>query len=52
MSDLEKYRLFSEHEKTIPLFSKGWWMDAVCPDEWNVILLEENQQINAHYPII
>ncbi|SOC38411.1 GNAT family N-acetyltransferase [Ureibacillus acetophenoni] len=50
MSDLEKYRLFSEHEKTIPLFSKGWWMDAVCPDEWNVILIEENERINAALP--
>lgn len=50
MSDLEKYRLFSENEKTIPLFSKGWWMDAVCPEEWNVILVEENQNILASLP--
>ena len=50
MTDLEKYRLFSENQKSIPLFSKGWWMDAVCGDDWNVILIEENGQIIATLP--
>lgn len=50
MTDLEKYRQFSESEKTIPLFSKGWWMDAVCQDDWDVILIEENKQIITSMP--
>lgn len=50
MTDLEKYRQFSESEKTIPLFSKSWWMDAVCEDDWDVILIEENKQIIASMP--
>lgn len=45
-----KYRAYSEVEKTIPLFSKGWWMDAVCQDDWDVILIEENKQIIAALP--
>lgn len=50
MNDIEKYRRFSESEKTIPIFSKGWWLDAVCPGEWDVFLLEENKQIIAALP--
>lgn len=50
MTDLEKYRQFSEQETTIPLFSKGWWMDAVCPNDWDVILIEENGEIRASLP--
>lgn len=46
----EKYRQFSEKEKTIPLFSKGWWMDAVCGDNWDVILLEKEGDIIASLP--
>lgn len=50
MSNLEKYRMFSESEKSIPLFSKGWWMDAVCEDNWDVILLENADVIIASLP--
>ncbi|SOB93656.1 acetyltransferase (GNAT) family protein [Ureibacillus xyleni] len=50
MSQLEKYRQLSEFEKSIPLFSKGWWMDAVCENDWNVILIENNDQILASLP--
>lgn len=50
LTNLEKYRAFSETEKTIPLFSKGWWMDAVCGDNWNVLLVEENNRIIAALP--
>lgn len=50
MTDLEKYRQFSEQETIIPLFSKGWWMDAVCQDDWDVILIEENGEIRASLP--
>lgn len=50
MINLEKYRQFSEKETNIPLFSKGWWMDAVCPNDWDVILIEENGEIRASLP--
>ncbi|QCR31984.1 GNAT family N-acetyltransferase [Lysinibacillus sp. SGAir0095] len=50
MTDREKYRQFSETEKTIPLFSKGWWMDAVCQENWDAILIEENGQVVASLP--
>ncbi len=50
MADLEKYRRFSEMETKMPLFSKGWWMDTVCLNEWDVILIEENGKIIASLP--
>ena len=50
MTELEKYLQFSEQETTIPLFSKGWWMDSVCPNEWDVILIKENGEILASLP--
>lgn len=50
MTALEKYRLFSEQEKSIPLFSKGWWMDAACLNDWDVLLIEENGQIIVSLP--
>lgn len=50
MSKLEKYRKFSETERTVPIFSRGWWMDAVCGENWNVILVEKNDRIIAALP--
>ncbi|CCQ97603.1 conserved hypothetical protein [[Clostridium] ultunense Esp] len=46
----QRYREFSEKEKTMPIFSKGWWMDAVCRDSWDVILIEENNEIIGALP--
>ena len=46
----QKYREFSEKEKTIPIFSKGWWMDVVCKDSWDIILIEENNKIIGALP--
>lgn len=50
MINKQKYRKFSDTEKTISLFSKGWWMDAICDDNWDVILIEENNEIIAALP--
>jgi len=38
--DKELYREFCKVEDNIPIFSKDWWMDAVCgEDKWDVILI-------------
>lgn len=50
MINKQRYIEFSDSEKTIPIFSKGWWMDAVCGDSWDVILIEENNRIIAALP--
>jgi len=51
MTKKELYRQLCKKEKTIPIFSKDWWMDAVCgEDNWDVILVEDNGQIIASLP--
>lgn len=51
MKEKEHYRKLCKTEKTIPIFSRDWWMDAVCGEEnWNVILVEDNGQIIASLP--
>jgi len=40
LTDKELYREFCQVEDNIPIFSKDWWMDAVCgEDNWDVILI-------------
>lgn len=48
--DKQKYREFSEKEKTISIFSKGWWMDVICKENWDVIIIEENNEIIGALP--
>ena len=41
MTKKEKYQELCKYEKSIPIFSKDWWMDAVCgEDNWDVLLVE------------
>ncbi|NLZ49102.1 MAG: GNAT family N-acetyltransferase [Clostridiales bacterium] len=52
MTHKDKYRELCKHEKTIPIFSKDWWMDAVCgEDNWDVLIVEKGGEIVASMPI-
>lgn len=47
----QKYRTFSATESTIPVFSKGWWLDAELGTEnWDVITIVESGNIIASLP--
>ncbi len=51
MSNKELYRELCKVEPTIPIFSKDWWLDAVCgKDNWNVVVVERNSNIIAAMP--
>jgi len=51
MTSKDKYREFCKIEKTIPIFSKDWWLDAACGENnWDVILIERNGEIIASFP--
>lgn len=52
MSNKEKYRLFCEREKSIPIFSQAWWLDSVAGDNWDVCLIEKNEEILASMPYV
>lgn len=40
MTARESYRRLCASEPTIPLFSKDWWLDAVCDDAWDVCIVQ------------
>lgn len=45
------YRDLCKEEKSIPIFSRDWWMDAVCgEDNWDVIVVEKGGRIVAALP--
>ena len=52
MTSKDKYRQLCKGEKTIPIFSKDWWMDATCgEDNWDVLVVEKGGEIVASMPI-
>ncbi|MDL2281689.1 GNAT family N-acetyltransferase [Parabacteroides sp. OttesenSCG-928-G06] len=52
MFNKEAYRQLCLTEKTIPLFSRDWWLDAVCGrDKWDVIWIEQGGQVQATCPL-
>lgn len=51
MTNKEKYRSYCRSEASIPIFSKDWWLDAVCTEgDWEVALIEDNGEIIASFP--
>ncbi|MDR2968259.1 MAG: GNAT family N-acetyltransferase, partial [Tannerellaceae bacterium] len=47
-----KYRALCLEEKSIPLFSRDWWLDAVCgEDKWDVLWLEDKGRVQAALPL-
>jgi len=51
VTNKEKYRRFCKTEITIPIFSKDWWLDAVCGENnWDVAIIEKGGEIVASMP--
>jgi len=51
VSNKDEYRKLCQTEETIPVFSRDWWLDVVCgSDNWDVILIKENDKIRATLP--
>lgn len=47
----ELYRQFCKEEKSIPIFSRDWWLDAVCGNEnWDVAIVKRNGVILGTLP--
>ncbi len=47
----EKYRALCVAEKSIPIFSRDWWLDATAGSEaWDVALVEQEDVIVAAMP--
>lgn len=51
MIDKQKYIELCETEKSIPIFSKDWWLDSVCgKNNWDVVLIEKGGSVVATLP--
>lgn len=51
MTNKDKYHIFCDHEKGIPIFNKDWWLDAVCGENnWDVALVEKGGSIVGSLP--
>lgn len=51
MNSKQKYKKLCEDEKTIPIFSKDWWLDATAgEDNWDVVIVEENGRVVTTFP--
>lgn len=50
-TDKDQYREISNHEASIPIFSKGWYLDAlVGADNWDLVTVKRNEKIVAALP--
>jgi len=49
-ANIDKYIHFCNEHSDIPIFSQPWWLDVVCPDSWDVILIEKDNRIIATFP--
>ena len=45
------YRALCAEQKDISVFSRDWWLDAACGDDWNVMLYERKGHILAAMPL-
>ena len=45
------YRELCSKEDSIPVFSRDWWLDAACGDDWDVLLEEKNGKVQAAMPL-
>ena len=48
----DEYQTFCQKEKSIPIFSKPWYLDAVCGKEgWDVLMVKKGNEIAVTMPI-
>lgn len=52
MTNKQKYRVLCEQESSIPLFSQAWWLDSVAGNDWDVVLVEKGDTIQASLPFV
>ena len=47
----DQYRAFCEKESSLPIFSRAWWLDAVCGEKnWDVAVVKNGDEIAAALP--
>lgn len=52
MSEKDRYRKLCVEDDSIPVFSRDWWLDAACEDDWDAFVMEkEGGRIQAAMPL-
>lgn len=46
----DSYREFCRQNDDVPVFLKDWWMDAVCDDNWDAVVIKNNDTVTAVMP--
>lgn len=46
----QRYKELCEDERSIPLMMQHWWLETVCPGQWEVFLAEEKGQLVGALP--
>ena len=49
MEQKEKYKNLCENN-SIPLFAQYYWLDSICENNWDVIIIEENGEVLGTMP--
>ena len=52
LSAEENYRVFCKNEPTIPIFLRDWWLDAVAPNQWDVVAVMHGDKSAALMPYV
>lgn len=53
LTNQQKYRVLCNEEKSIPLFSQAWWLDATAgPAQWDVVLVSKGNEFVASMPYV
>ena len=50
MCNKQKFREFCNYHNNLPIFLKDWWLDAVCNKNWDIAIVEQNNEIIAFMP--
>lgn len=51
MGNKQNYIQLCSSERSIPIFSRSWWLDVVCgPENWDVALVEKGGEVVAAMP--
>ncbi|MDR0700158.1 MAG: GNAT family N-acetyltransferase [Tannerella sp.] len=45
------YRQLCAREDSIPVFSRDWWLDVVCGENWDALVLEKEGRVYAALPL-
>lgn len=49
---VDRYRIHCAENRSLPIFCQDWWLDAVAPGAWNVVMVEQNGIVQASMPYV